>query len=112
MKVFSYILALYMVVLFIMPCADMYERESFQNHNHSEELVHQDSHDHSEAKDICSPFCLCGCCGMVSGIVLQWNVYNLVKAKTFDLPKPTVYYTSILISRDLERIWQPPKINA
>ena len=89
----------------------MYEKESFQNHIHSEELAHKASHEHQETTDMCSPFCLCDCCGMVSGIVLQWNVYSLVK-KTFDLSKPKVYYKCTFISRYLGEIWQPPKINA
>ncbi|WP_068599335.1 DUF6660 family protein [Vaginella massiliensis] len=112
MKVFYSILAIYMMTVFLMPCTDMYEKDNFQNHNHSEELTHQGSHDHQEKPDICSPFCLCGCCGMVSGIVLQWNVYNLVKAKTFELSKPEIYYKSIFIPCYFGKIWQPPKVNA
>ncbi len=65
MKVFFSILAIYMMAVFLMPCTDMYEKESFQNHNHSEELTHKGSHDHQETTDMCSPFCLCGCCGIV-----------------------------------------------
>lgn len=110
MKVFSSILALFMMALFLMPCADMYEKDVFNNQEYSTEITHQDTHDHTES-DLCTPFCLCGCCGMVSGVVLQWNVYSLVK-KTFDLSKPKVYYKSIFISRYLGEIWQPPKINA
>lgn len=112
MKVFYSILAIYMMTVFLMPCTDMYEKDNFQNHNHSEELTHQGSHDHQETTDMCSPFCLCGCCGIVSGIVLQCNVYSLVKAKTFDLSKPKVYYKCTFISHYLGKIWQPPKINA
>ncbi|VTP94233.1 Uncharacterised protein [Sphingobacterium daejeonense] len=39
MKVFFSILAIYMMAVFLMPCTDIYEKESFQNHNHSEELA-------------------------------------------------------------------------
>ena len=112
MKVFSSILALFMMALFVMPCADMYEKNVFNIQEHSTELTHQGSHDHQETTDMCSPFCLCGCCGIVSGIVLQWNVYNLVKAKTFELSKPEIYYKSIFIPCYFGKIWQPPKINA
>lgn len=111
MKVFSSILALYMMVLFIMPCADMYEKDVFNNHEHSTEITHQDNHEHTDS-DLCTPFCLCGCCGIVSGVVLQWNVPNIGKPKTFDLSKPKIYYKPTFISHYLGGIWQPPKINA
>ena len=111
MKVFSSILALFMMALFVMPCADMYEKNVFNIQEHSTEITHQDNHEHTDS-DLCTPFCLCGCCGIVSGIVLQWNVYSLVKAKTFDRSKPKVYYKCTLISHYLGGIWQPPKINA
>lgn len=112
MKVFFSILAIYMMAVFLMPCTDMYEKESFQNHNHSEELAHKASHDHQEKPDMCSPFCLCACCGAVSGIVLQWNTYSFGKIKTFELSKPEAYYKSIFTPSYLGEIWQPPKINA
>ncbi|WP_262245836.1 DUF6660 family protein [Parapedobacter soli] len=111
MKVFSSILALFMMALFLMPCADIYEKNVFNNQEHSTEITHQDTHDHTES-DLCTPFCLCGCCGIVSGVVLQWNIFNIGKIKSFDLSKPKVYYKSIFISRYLGEIWQPPKINA
>lgn len=111
MKYFFYILAIYMMAVFLAPCADVFEKEAFQNHNHSEELAHKKSHDHQKKTDKCSPFCLCGCCGIVSGIVLQLDHYNFGKAKTFDLSKPAIYYNSLFVSRYLGEIWQPPKVN-
>ncbi|WP_148908956.1 DUF6660 family protein [Sphingobacterium micropteri] len=112
MKVFSSIMALYMMVLFIIPCADMYEKEVFHQHEHSTEIAHEDSHDHPETTDMCSPFCFCGCCGIVSGVVLQWSTFNIGKIISFDLPKPKVYYKYVFIPRYFGEIWQPPKINA
>ena len=110
MKVFSYIMALYMMVLFIMPCVDMYQKDV---HDHLTEIAHQDNtHDHSETQDLCTPFCLCGCCGIVSGVVLQWSVFDIGKAKTFGLSKAKVYYKTVFIPRYFGEIWQPPKINA
>ncbi len=111
MKILSSILALYMTVLFVMPCADRYDKEVRNDQEHATERTHQDTHDHT-GSDLCTPFCLCSCCGMVSGIVLQWNVFNIGKANTFDLSKPKVYYKSIFIPHYFGEIWQPPKINA
>ena len=112
MKVFFSILAIYMMAVFLMPCTDMYEKESFQNHNHSEELAHKASHDHQEKPDMCSPFCLCGCCGMVSGIVLQESLSDLGKLIDLDLSTFVTYYKPVFIPRYFGEIWQPPKINA
>ena len=115
MKVFSSILVLYMMVLVITPCADTFEKQTVRFQEFSTEITHQhsyESHDPKETKDLCTPFCICICCGRVSGIVLQWNVYNLVKAETFELSKPEIYYLAIFIPRYFGEIWQPPKINA
>lgn len=89
----------------------MYKKDLVNNEKHSTEITHQDNHEHTDS-DLCTPFCLCGCCGMVSSIVLQWNVYNLVKAKTFELSKPEIYYKSIFIPCYFGKIWKPPKVNA
>lgn len=101
-----------MMVLFIMPCADMNEKDVIHNHEHSTEISHQDAHNRTETQDLCTPFCVCGCCGIVAGVVLQWNIFEIGKAKTFDLSKPTVYYKTVFIPHYFGEIWQPPKINA
>ena len=110
MKVFSSIMALYMMVLFIIPCADMYEKDI--NHNHSIEISYQHIRNHTETQDSCTPFCVCGCCGMVSGVVLQWNAFDFNEILSFDISKPKIYYKSVFISLYFGEIWQPPKINA
>ena len=109
MKFFTVIFSIYILALSVMPCSDAYN----DCKDNTEFSDNSQSHSHkSDTNDICSPFCLCDCCGMVSGIVLQWNVYNLVKAKTFELSKPEIYYKSIFIPCYFGKIWQPPKINA
>ena len=110
MKVFSYIMALYMMVLFIMPCDDMYVSDRLQ-HNTTEMNV-QDIHNHNEKADLCTPFCLCGCCGFVSAVVLQLNIFDFQTIKTFHLSKQTTHYKSVFIPRYFGEIWKPPKIIA
>jgi len=112
MKVIYSILAVYMMVVFLMPCTDTNEELSFHNQNNAQEVTHTDSHDHQDSADMCSPFCFCGCCGMVSGIVLQWHPYALVTAHTFELFRAEEYYKPIFVPRYVGKIWQPPKINA
>ncbi|WP_149912585.1 DUF6660 family protein [Sphingobacterium cavernae] len=109
MKVFFSILAIYMMAVFLMPCADTFEKETFQHNDYSEQSQH--SHDNSETKDFCSPFCLCNCCGTVSGVVFYWKI-SFSEIKTFELSKPNPQYISQFIPRYFGKIWQPPQINA
>lgn len=111
MKVFSSILALYTLVLFMMPCADTYGKDISLRNDRSSEITHQDNHDHTETSDLCTPFCLCGCCGLVSGVVLQWAVADIGRIKSFDLSKPKTYHKPVSIPCYFGDIWQPPKIN-
>lgn len=100
-----------MMVLFIMPCADMYEKDLPHAHDHSTEITHQNSNDHPETTDMCSPFCLCSCCGKVSGMVFQWNANNFSEIVTVELPKPNPQYIQLFIPHYVGEIWQPPQIN-
>lgn len=100
------------MALFLVPCSDILEKETYQSHNHAKEVEHQGDNDHSNERDMCSPFCLCNCCGMISNIVLQWEFYTLIKDNTVDLSKPKLNYKSIFIPLYIGDIWQPPKINA
>lgn len=112
MKLFSSIMALYMMVLFMMPCADMFEKEMFTYYNHSSEITQEHNHNHSEIMDLCTPFCVCGCCGAVSGVVIQWHLFSFDKIKSFDFSTTDIHYKSVFIPRYIGEIWQPPKINA
>lgn len=110
MKGFSSILALYMLALFMMPCADTYGKDLSLQPSRSTEIP-QDNHDHTETQDLCTPFCLCGCCGLVSGVVLQWGVADMGRIRSFDLSKPKMYHKPAAIPCYFGDIWQPPKIN-
>ena len=90
-----------------MPCADI-EVNSFAH----DTVVHQnenDNHSHDKENDLCSPFCICNCCGAqilssFSGINYEFErVTALIK-----LPLPT--YKSIHSSNFYGSIWQPPQI--
>jgi hypothetical protein len=110
MKVFYTILALYMMALFITPCADLYKKDLSQDRNNSTQIVHQNNYNHQEATDFCTPFCLCDCCGTMSSVDIQWNVFTIDKIDSFTSSK--VYYKPVFIPRYFGKIWQPPQINA
>ncbi|PPL04806.1 hypothetical protein SAMN05444682_101600 [Parapedobacter indicus] len=118
MKFFSSILAMYMMVLFVTPCDDNFEEDVFHGHEHTTEASHNhhdhshDDHDHSDTTDMCTPFCVCGCCGAISGIVLQESLSDIGEVIDFDLSTFITYYKPVFIPRYFGEIWQPPKINA
>ncbi|HWK99620.1 MAG TPA: DUF6660 family protein [Parapedobacter sp.] len=111
MRVFFSILAIYMMAVFLMPCADRYKMEAFQIHNEAAEATLQGSHDHPDNADACSPFCLCNCCGAISGLVFHWNVISFSEIRPVEMAKPNPQYISLFIPRYIGEIWQPPKIS-
>lgn len=100
-----------MMAVFIMPCADMFGKEVFGPTNCVQEIAHQDGHNQSGHNDLCSPFCSCNCCGLISGVVLNLNLFHKIQERPIDLVRPTIYFRSVFIPRYFGEIWQPPKIN-
>ncbi|MGV3762131.1 DUF6660 family protein [Parapedobacter sp.] len=104
MRILFTLLAMYMLAVFLIPCADRYGVQIAE--------YHQDSHDHTNETDMCSPFCLCNCCGAVSAVAFQWNGISFSEIKAIELTKPNPPYISQFIPYYIGEIWQPPKINA
>jgi hypothetical protein len=111
MKIFSSIMAIYMLVLFLIPCSDSYEQDAFNIPTTSHKLSDQGEHQHKEHSDCCSPFCVCGCCGVVFDVTqyLNFNQFD-INLKSFDLPKTEAIYGFIYIPSYMAEIWQPPQI--
>ena len=104
----SIILSLYVFALAAMPCAD-FESDSLAHENITHTTNGTDNHSHDKNKDLCSPFCICNCCGQLT--------LTYVPAITFEFQRqieeiitsqPT--YTSILNSDFYGSIWQPPQL--
>ena len=107
MKWFNIILSIYLVGLACMPCADI-EIDS-ASHSLATHQSKQNNHSHDKSSDLCSPFCVCNCCGAqilshFSTVIFEFNsVTALIK-----LPLPT--YKSLNSSNFYGSIWQPPQI--
>ncbi|MFZ4260781.1 DUF6660 family protein [Sphingobacterium sp. HJSM2_6] len=111
MKIFSSIMAIYMLVLFLIPCSDSFEQDALNYPTNSQELSDQGVHQHKEHSDFCSPFCVCGCCGVLSAVFHHWNFNTFdFKVKSFDLPKTEASYSFIYIPSYMAEIWQPPQL--
>ena len=89
-----------------MPCLDSItcKSESFTISNSS-------NHDHSKDKeDLCSPFCVCACCGSYVFLFVTHTIHleNIVKV----IPSIFVsFYHTDFISSYYYSFWQPPKIS-
>jgi hypothetical protein len=116
MKIFSFLLSIYIFCLAIMPCSDihlvLHEIEhSSAYHNDYES---QDNRDHSEDSDNhCSPFCTCSCCH--TSINFEFGSKNVLVSTKFVLVSRvdnTFLYYDSPSSTYRNTIWQPPKVNA
>ena len=89
-----------------MPCADM---GADGNEHAKSELVAADNHSHNAGSDLCSPFCVCSCCGSQMTEYLKFAIIDFpVTFKSIKKQLPT--YKSILSSNFYGSIWQPPQI--
>ena len=103
MKLFAYILSVYVVILTIMPCIDMNEDTT----NQKVELSTNRSDTQHSQSDHCSPFCTCTCCAspvVFQNTTIQFEYYSIVQEYISE-------YHSSYISSTHNSIWQPPKIS-
>jgi hypothetical protein len=108
MKMFTFFMAFYILVLSAIPCSDMHNE--CRDTNTKTELTQ--NHDHQQDQDDnCSPFCICSCCNANA------TVFNLspfqIKAPTFFPASQKVTLRNFsFVSNYFGNIWQPPKISA
>ena len=90
-----------------MPCADREVNSAGHSLN-----VHQtdlENHSHDKSKDLCSPFCICNCCGSQVVSYFQSNIIDFpIPFEGIKTQLPT--YTSVFASNFFGSIWQPPQI--
>ena len=100
MKFLTVILSIYVMILTFMPCADAHVGNA---DCHS--TVQQDqSGEHSEDIEFCSPFCFCACCQILS----LTSIYTIPK---INLPDVNII-TPSLVQNEIEStisFWRPPK---
>lgn len=99
MKIFTFIMAFYLLLLAAMPCSDSEECESqvmAAQTNHSE---------HEDEAEGCTPFCICACC--------PTHVY-VSDLLSENFPTPVFSALSSEINTEIRSfishaIWQPPR---
>lgn len=109
MKFLSSILSLLLLVLSCLPCADA---DLVVNSSNNDKMLAENHVDHSNEMhfDLCSPFCICNCCGI--------QILNFTPTLNFSLTslspnfntKMEISYKSHSVSAFSGSIWQPPQI--
>ncbi|MGV8992561.1 MAG: DUF6660 family protein [Flavobacterium sp.] len=108
MKILTIIFAVYFVLLAAKPCADRVS-SNFEQTIVVEMNNDQDSHSHD--LDLCSPFCICNCCGVhimnLKTVILFESLPMVAFSKT-----PISTYRAEFFPIFSNSIWQPPQLNA
>ena len=102
MKIFALIMAILVLALSIMPCAD-----GGANESEATTIVKKANHQQSDPQqDDCSPFCQCSCCGTFSPnhsiTTLSYIPSCLIISKSSFLPANIIEVAL--------PIWQPPQL--
>lgn len=105
MRFLASILALLILALSCMPCADIDAMSTNQT-----AVVHEVTHggdQNSEHKDLCSPFCHCSCCTSFSivnvPVRLPEHIIILESRNYTD-------YVSVRVTEIALPVWQPPQL--
>lgn len=103
MKFLSLIFSIYFLALAVMPCSDEISVDMCQTvaeHNH------YDQGHEEHAADLCTPFCMCHCCGGIA-----FNLQDVIQLAPLEYSTHENIYTSQFPAEISFSIWQPPKIS-
>jgi hypothetical protein len=102
LRVISFLLALYLVVISFAPCSD--------NHvlsEHEKDAVATTHSPCDNESDACSPFCICSCCQ--GFMMITFGLKNIssgfskdISFSSFLIGKPTAEFTDF---------WRPPQLS-
>jgi len=97
------ILAVYMLLLSLLPCGDSAE---CQDEKHAVTFIENTHSDHDNHPENCPPFCSCTCCGQFLSTL---TVHSFL-VKTVALPVTNkISYQDLYSDLILTAIWQPPQ---
>lgn len=104
MKVLHFLLSIYLLVLSMAPCSDAVECTEANLTIVSSSIGHDN---HSHEAEMCTPFCICACCGSIVPMTQQRASLSPLDFNSLEI---TGTYNSILPLEVYHSIWQPPKI--
>ncbi len=102
MKFFAFIMALLVLVLGMLPCADANEMHS----SAKTEISKQSQHKDTQQQDDCSPFCQCTCC---AGFFINHPIAFAATLPLFQTERVGSSLSADVLEVALP-IWQPPQL--
>lgn len=109
MKSASIILSFILLVLSCLPCADA-DKDVIVDAA-GKVVAHTDDHSKELHTDLCSPFCICNCCGAQILNFTPTLVFEVASVPAEYIEKPQIIYNSNLASQFSGGIWQPPQLS-
>ncbi|MGC4042045.1 MAG: hypothetical protein QM710_14975 [Flavobacterium sp.] len=107
MKLMCLLLSFYIFALAATPCVDI-ESESAA-HKTVSCTTEKDNHSHDKNNDMCSPFCICNCCGQLTLTYVPTIIFDF-QAPFTEIRTSNPIYASVFHSNFYGSIWQPPQL--
>ncbi len=108
MRFITFLLAIYILLLSIVPCSDTHNDCVTKDTQKKE--IGTSHHDHNQDQDDnCSPFCTCSCCAMAY-TVMNFSQYECKVLKEYTFSEKVAIPEESYHSNYYGNIWQPPKI--
>ncbi|WP_090605329.1 DUF6660 family protein [Parapedobacter koreensis] len=101
----SIILLVYISLLSLVPCHDDIAALGFEKPSTYAAADHLDDHFH----DLCSPFCVCSCCGAALGLHVGIGPVDAPGYFPLISKDTAIYGTNLIPNLFLSKIWQPPQ---
>ncbi|PYS99046.1 MAG: hypothetical protein DMF63_13315 [Acidobacteria bacterium] len=103
-------LIVYIAVLLTQPCQDFHSAYSGEADRITAVAISVQTHSDDETgSETCSPFCVCGCCGMsVVNTACTTTAITIISTRARQTA-PSTYRTPPANSY-IDSIWQPPKV--
>jgi hypothetical protein len=104
MRIASYLLAVLVWVLSMVPCTDLGQHQEAATvvMNHSDENLPSS---HENGNEMCSPFCQCDCCK--TNVTIHFP--SLLPSFVHPEAKPVADFKDPMDLADLMPLWQPPR---
>jgi len=104
MKIFAFLMAVMVLYLSILPCAD--DANAMAGKMAKTEFSASTNHQHGPKSDLCSHFCLCSCCAgfYLNHFISSIGIIPAYKQKPQPTPLP------INITKISLPVWQPPQL--
>ncbi|MCD9189561.1 MAG: hypothetical protein LUM44_24345 [Pyrinomonadaceae bacterium] len=111
MKIFCFILSIYILLLSLAPCSEMIGFAESLNEKSSPQTVLQTQHETNENGEDCSPFCICSCCHFST--VYQFKTFTITRKITVSpISRHENLYLNPYSNTFKNSVWQPPKFNS